>query len=124
MEKPELGRAKAAATSVAASLGLPVDDAIVLQNSNKLGLRLTPGETFARVAPVGLEVSQFEVELAQRLAEVGSPVCPLEPPCSQQRWLHRDAVALPQGRRTTCRSGAVGGGGPGHLKVKASATAR
>ena len=79
MKKPELGRAKAAATSVAASLGLPVDDAIVLQNSNKLGLRLTPCETFARVAPIGQEVSQFEVELAQRLTEVGSPVCLLEP---------------------------------------------
>lgn len=79
MERSELGRAKAAATSVAASLGLPVDDAIVVQNSNKLGLRLTPCEVFARVATVGQEVSQFEVELAQRLAEVGSPVCPLEP---------------------------------------------
>jgi hypothetical protein len=75
----DLTRAIAAATSVAAALDLPADDAIVLHNSNKLALRLMPCDVFARVAPVGHEVSQFEVELAQRLAEVGCPVCPLEP---------------------------------------------
>jgi Phosphotransferase enzyme family len=79
VETSDLKRAIAAATSVAASLDLPADDAIVLHNSNKLALRLTPSDVFARVAPVGQEVAQFEVELAQRLAEVGSPVCPLEP---------------------------------------------
>ena len=75
----DLTRAIAAATSVAAALELPADDAIVLHNSNKLALRLMPCDVFARVAPVGHEVSEFEVELAQRLAEVGCPVCPLEP---------------------------------------------
>ncbi|WP_454860863.1 phosphotransferase enzyme family protein [Promicromonospora soli] len=75
----DVTRAIAAATSVAASLDLPADDAIVLHNSNKLALRLTPCDVLARVAPVGQEVAQFEVELAQRLAEVGSPVRPLEP---------------------------------------------
>jgi hypothetical protein len=75
----DVTRAIAAAISVAASLDLPADDAIVLHNSNKLALRLTPCDVFARVAPVGQEVAQFEVELAQRLAEVGCPVCPLEP---------------------------------------------
>ena len=79
MEMSEVTRAMAAAASVAASLGLPVGGATVLQNSNKLALRLTPCDVFARVAPVGQEVAQFEVELAQRLAEVGCPVCPLEP---------------------------------------------
>ncbi len=79
METSEVARAMAAATSVAASLGLPAGDAIVLHNSNKLALRLTPCDVFARVAPVGQEVAHFEVELAQRLVEVGSPVCPLEP---------------------------------------------
>ncbi|TCC34807.1 aminoglycoside phosphotransferase family protein [Kribbella sindirgiensis] len=76
---PELTRAIAAATSIAGSLDLPAEDAIVLHNSNKLALRLTPYDVFARVAPVGEEVAQFEVELAQRLAEVGSPVAALEP---------------------------------------------
>ena len=79
MEISELTRAITAATSIAASLDLPVDDAVVLHNSNKLALRLAPCDVFARVSPVGQEVSQFEVELAQRLVEVGSPVCPLEP---------------------------------------------
>ena len=75
----DITRAIAAATSIAASLDLPVNDAIVLHNSNKLALRLTPSDVFARVAPVGEEVAQFEIELAQRLAEVGSPVAALEP---------------------------------------------
>lgn len=79
MDTPQRERAIAAATSIAASLDLPAEDAIVLHNSNKLALQLTPCDVFARVAPVGQEVAQFEVELAQRLAEVGSPVCPLEP---------------------------------------------
>ncbi|MEE1931331.1 aminoglycoside phosphotransferase family protein [Streptomyces sp. TRM 70351] len=79
MESSNVTRAVAAATSVATSLGLPVSDAVVLHNSNKLALRLTPCDTFARVAPVGQEVAQFEVGLAQRLAGAGSPVCPLEP---------------------------------------------
>jgi len=69
----------AAAMSTASSLGLAVDDAIVLQNSNKLTLRLLPCDVLARVAPAAHEVAQFEVELAQRLAEAGCPVAALEP---------------------------------------------
>jgi hypothetical protein len=79
MEMSDVTRAMAAATSVAASLGLPVSGATVLHNSNKLALRLTPCDVFARIAPVGQEVARFEVELAQRLVAVGAPVCPLEP---------------------------------------------
>ncbi|WP_221938379.1 phosphotransferase enzyme family protein [Mycobacterium sp. KBS0706] len=65
--------------SIASALGLTVDDAVVLQNSNKLALRLLPCDVFARVAPSAEQVSQFEIELAQRLAETGSPVAALEP---------------------------------------------
>jgi aminoglycoside phosphotransferase (APT) family kinase protein len=79
VETPDVARAIAAATSVAASLGLPANDAIVLHNSNKLALRLTPCDVLARVAHAGKEVAQLEVELAQRLTEAGCPVCPLEP---------------------------------------------
>jgi Phosphotransferase enzyme family len=68
----------AAAISIAASLDLTVDDAIVLHDSNKLTLRLLPCDVLARVAPVAHQVSQFEVELAQRLAECGCPVAALE----------------------------------------------
>jgi aminoglycoside phosphotransferase (APT) family kinase protein len=75
----DVTRAIAAATSVAASLDLPANDAIVLHNSNRLALRLTPCDVLARVAPVGYEAAQFEVELAQRLAGARCPVGALEP---------------------------------------------
>jgi aminoglycoside phosphotransferase (APT) family kinase protein len=68
-----------AAMSTASSLDLTVDDAVVLQDSNRLTLRLLPCDVLARVAPVAHQVSQFEVELAQRLAESGCPVAALEP---------------------------------------------
>ena len=68
-----------AAMSIASSLDLTVDDAIVLHNSNRLTLRLLPCDVLARVAPVAHQVAQFEVELAQRLAESGCPVATLEP---------------------------------------------
>lgn len=93
METSDITRAIAAARSIAASLGLPADDAIVLHNSNKLALRLTPCDTFARVAPVGQEVAQFEVELAQRLVAAGGPVCPLEPRV-EPRVYTRDGFAV------------------------------
>ncbi|MFD7306761.1 phosphotransferase [Promicromonospora sp. NPDC059942] len=86
-------RAIAAATSLAASLDLPADDAVVLHNSNKLALRLTPCDVFARIAPVGQEVAQFEVDLAQRLVEAGSPVVPLEPR-AEPRVHVRDGFAV------------------------------
>ena len=78
MDLPDRIRAIAAATSVAASLGLPTSDAVVLQNSNKLALRLTPCDVFAGVARVGQEVAEREVELALRLAEAGCPVARLD----------------------------------------------
>jgi hypothetical protein len=78
MQAEEAPRAMAAAMSTASALGLTVDDAIVLHDSNKLTLRLLPCDVLARVAPVALQVSQFEVELAQRLAESGYPVAALE----------------------------------------------
>ncbi len=79
MQASEIQRALAAATSIASALDLTVDDAIVLQNSNTLAVRLLPCDVFARVAPVEQQVAQFEVELAQQLAETGSPVAALEP---------------------------------------------
>src|SRR5262249_57305005 len=79
MQAPEVQRAVAAAMSTAASLDLATDDAIVLHDSNKLTVRLLPCDVVARVAPVAHQVAQFEVELAQRLAESGSPVAALDP---------------------------------------------
>jgi hypothetical protein len=64
---------------VASELDLPVADAKVLHNSNKLGLRLLPCDVFARVAFAGLEDFRAEVEIGRRLAEVEGPVASLEP---------------------------------------------
>jgi hypothetical protein len=79
MQASEVSRAVVAAMSVASSVDLTVDDAIVLHNSNRLTVRLLPCDVLARVAPVAHQVAQFEVELAQRLAESGCPVATLEP---------------------------------------------
>ncbi|PJE99659.1 aminoglycoside phosphotransferase [Streptomyces carminius] len=79
MQASEVPRAVAAALSVASSLGLAAEDAAVLQNSNKLTLRLLPGDVVARVAPVADQIARFEVELARRLAGAGCPVAALEP---------------------------------------------
>ncbi len=79
MQDSEVRRAVATARSVASSLDLTADDAIVLHNSNKLTLRLLPGDVLARVAPVAHQVAELEVELAQRLARSGCPVAALDP---------------------------------------------
>jgi len=93
MQASDVSRARAAAIVVAAALDLPVDDAIVVHNSNKLALRLLPGDVFARVAHVGQEVARLEVELAQRLAETDSPVARLEPRV-EPRVYERDGYAI------------------------------
>jgi Ser/Thr protein kinase RdoA (MazF antagonist) len=69
----------AAAVCTAAGLGLTVDDAIVLHDSNKLTMRLLPCDVVARVAPAADQAAQLELEVAQRLAGSGSPVAALEP---------------------------------------------
>lgn len=75
MEEPELVRAKMAALSVAVSLDLPAEDAVVVFNSNKLALRLAPCDVLARVTRVGLEgEARLELHRAQQLAEAGCPV--------------------------------------------------
>ncbi len=79
MQALEVPRAVAAAMSTASALDLTVDDAIVLHDSNRLAVRLLPCHVLARVAHVAHQVAQFEVELAQRLAETESPVATLEP---------------------------------------------
>jgi len=79
MRASDVPRAVAASVSTAGALGLRVDEAAVLHDSNKLTVRLLPCDVLARVAPVGHQVAQLEIELAQRLAESESPVGALEP---------------------------------------------
>lgn len=79
MDETDIQGALAAARSAATVQGLPVDDAVVLHNSNKVTLRLLPCDTVARVAHIGQEVAQFEVDLARQLARNGSPIDALDP---------------------------------------------
>jgi Phosphotransferase enzyme family len=80
MRASEAPRAVAAARSTASALDLTVHDVTVLQDSNRLVLRLMPCAVVARVAPMAHQPSaEFEVELAQRLAETESPVAALDP---------------------------------------------
>src|SRR6185437_2095464 len=85
--------AEASARSVAAGLGLAVDRTIVLQDSNKLTLRLLPCDVLARVAPAADQVAWFEIELAQRLVGAGSPVAALEPRV-EPRVYERDGFVI------------------------------
>lgn len=79
MQAELVSRATATASSLAGGLGLGVNEAVVIHNSNKLSVRLLPCDVFARVALVGQEVSALEVRLAQHLAAARSPVAALEP---------------------------------------------
>src|SRR6187455_3171260 len=79
--------------STASALDLTVDDAIVLQNSNRLTLRLLPCDVLARVAPVAHQAAQFEIELAHRLTVAESPVAALEPRV-EPRVHERDGFAV------------------------------
>jgi Phosphotransferase enzyme family len=79
MQPSESRRALAAATLTAAALDLTVSNAIVLHDSNRLAVRLLPCDVLARVAPTEHQNAQFEVEIAQRLAETQSPVGALDP---------------------------------------------
>lgn len=79
MKASEALRAVGAAMSTASSAGLEVDEAAILQDSNKLAVRLLPCDVLARVAPVGHHVAEFEIELARRLAATDSPVAALDP---------------------------------------------
>ena len=80
MYASDVPRAVAAALSSASALGLTVDDAMVLHDSNRIVVRLLPCDVVARVANVVQQPgAAFEVELARRLAKTESPVAALEP---------------------------------------------
>nr|WP_283816712.1 phosphotransferase [Phenylobacterium glaciei] len=54
---------------------------------------MLPCDAFARVAPLAHQVAQFEIELAGRLAETGSPAAALEPRVPR-RVYERDGFAV------------------------------
>lgn len=80
MHASQVQPAVGAAVSVASVLGLRVDDAAILHDSNRLALRLLPCDVVARVAHMeSKRGAEFEVEVARRLAETGSPLASLDP---------------------------------------------
>ena len=80
MRTSQIRPAVDAAVSTASALGLRVDDAVVLHDSNRLAVRLRPCGVLARVARRESQgVAEFEVEVARRLAETDSPVASLDP---------------------------------------------
>lgn len=94
MEPSELRRAVEAGRATASELGLRVDDVVVIHNSDRVALRLVPCDVLARVAPLGhLADSEFEVEVARRLAEVDAPVAGLDPRVDPRVHV-RDAFAV------------------------------
>ncbi len=93
MQTSHVRTAVRAAISTASAFDLMVDDAVVLQDSDKLTLRLLPCDIVARVAHGGQEVAEFEVELAQRLAATGNPAVALEPRVEPSVYV-RDGFAV------------------------------
>ncbi|WP_055530411.1 phosphotransferase [Streptomyces graminilatus] len=79
MEPGELRRAVEAGRATASELGLRACDATVIHNSDRVALRLLPCDVLARVAPAKqLADSEFEAEIARRLAAVDAPVAELD----------------------------------------------
>ncbi len=79
MKASELPRAVQAGVATASAAGLSIDDAVVIHNSNQIAVHLLPGDVLARVAyEVHRAGAEFEVEVARRLAETGSPVGTLD----------------------------------------------
>jgi hypothetical protein len=93
MHATEVERAITATTALSSELGLVVGEARIVGNSNKLGLRLLPCDAFARVAFSGQEAFQFEIEIAQALTAIGSPVASLDTRV-EPRVFERDGFAF------------------------------
>ena len=96
MEATDVPEAVGACVATASVLGLRADDAVVLHNSNRLAVRLTPCDVLARVAPVSRgDGARFEVDVARRLADTDTPLAQLDPRVEPRVYLHdRFAVTL------------------------------
>jgi aminoglycoside phosphotransferase (APT) family kinase protein len=85
VEAAEARRAVTAATSVAKSFDFAVDHAVVLNDSNRLVVRLMPCDVVARIVPLGYRVfpaalgADREVQVVRRLAAADAPVAALDP---------------------------------------------
>jgi Ser/Thr protein kinase RdoA (MazF antagonist) len=89
MEPSQVSAAVEAGRSVVSGLGLHVDDAVVVSNSNRIAVRLTPCDVLARIAPPARQASAaFEVEVARRLGQGDHPVAELEPRVDPRVYSH------------------------------------
>ncbi len=96
MEPAELQRAAAAGRAAASALGLQVEGAELIHNSNRIAVRLSPCDVLARIAPSGRSwqaSAAFELEVARRLAGIGSPVAEPDPRVAPSVYL-RDGFAV------------------------------
>ncbi|MEO8393992.1 MAG: aminoglycoside phosphotransferase family protein, partial [Chloroflexota bacterium] len=94
MEPSEVQRAIEAARSTASVLGLRADDGVVVHNSNRIAVRLTPCDVLARVAPLAHQASaEFEVAVGRRLAAAGCPVERPDPRVEPRVYV-RDGFAI------------------------------
>jgi hypothetical protein len=75
-------------------MGFRAADAVVIHNSNRIVVRLTPSDVIARVGPIaGPAAGDLEAEVARRLAEAGSPVGELAPGVEPRAYF-RDGFAV------------------------------
>jgi hypothetical protein len=94
MEPTDVRRAVAAASAIASDLGIHVEVTHVVHNSDRIAMRLMPGDILARVGPLAhLESFELEVEAARLLTETGSPVGELAPH-GDPRVYQRDDFAI------------------------------
>ena len=90
----DVPRAVAAGMAAATAAGLDVDDATVIQDSDRIVARLLPADVVVRVAydrrpeGPGFEVPGFEVEVARCLGAAGGPVGTLDPRVEPRVHLH------------------------------------
>jgi len=87
--------------STASELGLTVDDAVVLNDSNRLVVRLLPCDAVVRVAPIAYQNvdmdsqwtnyrarAETELEVVRRLADTDGPVAGLDPRVEPRVYVH------------------------------------
>ncbi|MEN3273577.1 MAG: hypothetical protein V7636_2338 [Actinomycetota bacterium] len=94
MEGSDVRRAVEAAKSAVADSGMHADDAVVLHNSNRIAVHLTPCDVLARVGPLSHEESlDFELEVGRQLAGTDAPVGGPDPR-TDPRVFVRDEFAM------------------------------
>jgi hypothetical protein len=82
MQRSLVPSAVAAAMSTASAVGLSVEDAVIVHESNRIAVRLRPCNVLARVAvatPRTQRNAALEVDVGRRLAETDSPAAGPEP---------------------------------------------